>query len=118
MKEKINFKEYLELSDKLEIKLGTITEVQRMEKSDKMLKLTVDFNDDDVRTVMTNIGNLKHLSGACDAETVLTNRQYPFVTNLEPVKMMGVVSEAMIVLPTNGDEPVIIGRAPNGSKLI
>lgn len=34
----------------------------------------------------------------------LENQGYYFVTNLKPVKMMGVVSEAMILIPTWKEE--------------
>lgn len=122
MKDKINFKEFLEISEKLEIKLGTITDVVKMEKSDKMLKLTVDFGDNDVRTVMTNIGNRPELNGEEDVIDVLRPIggnivQLPFVTNLEPVKMMGVVSEAMIIVPIK-DDIMKIFNPDNGSTLI
>lgn len=117
MKDKIDFNTFVEISSKLEIKLGTITDVQRMEKSDKMLKLTVDFGGEDIRTVMTNIGNREGLSREGEAEDVLTDMQFPFVTNLEPAKMMGVVSEAMIVIAQNGDN-IEIENPSNGSVLI
>lgn len=96
MKAKINFKTFTELSDQVEIKLGEITSVEKMDKSDKMLKLQVSFGENDVRTVMTNIGN------KVDSSELL-NAVYPFITNLEPAKIMGVESNAMIMVPmTNG----------------
>ena len=87
MKEKINFKQFLEIEKQLEIKLGTIQEVVKMEKSDKMLKLTVFFDDTDKRTVMTNIGNKVNIND-------LLFITLPFITNLEPAKIMGVESTA------------------------
>ena len=97
MKQKIDFKTFTEISEKLEIKLGEITAVEKMEKSNKMLKLTVVFGENDTRTVMTNIGN-KVDSG------FLLNAVFPFITNLEPAKIMGVESTAMIMVPTINDE--------------
>lgn len=91
MKEQIEFTEFLEIEKKLEIKYGTITEVEKMEGSDKMLKLQVDFGDE-TRTILTNIGN------RLDRVQYLVGTQFPFITNLKPKKMMGVESHGMIMI--------------------
>lgn len=112
-KAKITFNEFLEIESKLEIKIGQIVEAERIPKSDKMLKLTVAFSDTDFRTVVTNIGSkyepesLKFVS-------------LPFITNLEPAKIMGVVSEAMIVMGTNldGSEVLNVKEYSEGTKLM
>ncbi len=111
-KEKINFDKYLELSDQLEIQIGMIRSVERVPKSKKMLKLEVSFGDDDRRTVLTNIGNRIEDIGALEMV------QLPFITNLEPVKMMGVVSEAMIMVAENNDGEIEFEQFTNGSKLM
>lgn len=103
MKAKINFKTFTELSDQVEIKLGEITSVEKMDKSDKMLKLQVSFGENDVRTVMTNIGN------KVDSSELL-NAIYPFITNLESAKIMGVESNAMIMVPTTNGAIDLIGE--------
>lgn len=117
MKEKIEFEEFLKIEEKLEIKMGTIKNVLRMEDSDKMLKMSVDFNEENLRTVMTNIGNKKGLSEEGEAEAALTGKSFPFITNLKPAKIMGVLSEAMIMVPTEGDE-IFIHSTPEGSQLM
>jgi len=91
MKEQITLDKYFELMDQIEIKYGTITEVEKMEGSDKMLKLQVDFGDE-TRTIMTNIGN------KLDRTYYLVGYQFPFVTNLKPKKLMGVESNGMIII--------------------
>jgi methionyl-tRNA synthetase len=111
-KEKINFETFLEIGNKLEIKIGMIRSVERVPKSDKMLKLEVSFGDDDRRTVMTNIGNRIN-----DIEE-LEMLQLPFITNLEPTKIMGVVSEAMIMVAENENGVIEIKDFTNGSKLL
>lgn len=113
MKDKIEFSEFLEIEKKLEIKYGTITEVEKMEKSDKMLKLTVDFGEEVPRTVMTNIGN------KLDRTHYLVDMQFPFVTNLAPAKIMGIESTAMIMIVENEDGQIIWPKIgyPNGAKL-
>lgn len=115
MKDKIEFGEFLEIEKRLEIKLGTITDVERMEGSNKMLKLTVDFGDV-TKIVMTNIGNREGLRGD-GAEKTLTDLQLPFITNLEPAKIMGVLSEAMIMVPEKNGEIEIIDPS-NGCNLL
>lgn len=92
MKESLDFNTYLDIKNRLEIKMGTIVEAERVPKSQKMLKLSVDFGDGDVRTVASAIGTTFDPEG-------LINFQFPFITNLEPAKIMGVISQAMIVLP-------------------
>ena len=116
MKEQIEFKELMEIEKKLEIKIGTITKVERMEGSDKMLKLSVDFGEDSHRTSMTNIGNLEGFSGEGESESALTGLQIPFITNLKPAKMMGVESTAMI-LPVQNGESLEFEKFTNGAKL-
>ena len=93
MKNKIDFKKFMEIEPMIEIKNGKITEVVKMENSKKMLKLTVDFSDGDIRTVMTNIGD------KLDIPNYLVGQKLPFVTNLEPAVIMGVESTAMILVP-------------------
>ena len=93
MKDRIEFSEFLDISSKLEIKPGTITSVTDVPKSDKLIKLEVDFGEDTLRTVVTNI---KPTLGENYVD-MLTGKTVLFVTNLKPVKMMGVESTAMIM---------------------
>jgi methionine--tRNA ligase beta chain len=95
-KPKINFEQFQEIERTLDIRYGRIFWVERVPKSTKMLKMLVRFGDAD-RTVMTNIG-----SQLID-EQELVDREFPFIVNLEPAKIMGSVSEAMIMVPTNHD---------------
>ena len=92
MKEKIDFKDYLDIASKLEIKSGKIVKVSDVEKSDRLLKLEVDFGEDTTRTVVTNIKNILPETGY-----VLERNTYLFITNLKPAKMMGIESQAMIM---------------------
>lgn len=113
MKELIEFSEFLEISKKLEIKVGQIVNVEDVPKSNKLIKLTVDF-DTETRTVVTNIkpllnstdsqvqANLRGTLGmAVSMEELghkaLLNKKLAFITNLKPVTMMGIESTAMIM---------------------
>ena len=93
MKDKIEFSEFLDISSKLEIKPGTITSVTDVPKSDKLIKLEVDFGEESFRVVVTNIKP----SLGDNYVDMLTGKTVLFVTNLKPVKMMGVESTAMIM---------------------
>lgn len=83
----------IEIEDfkKVEIKIGEIKSVERIEGSDKLLKLSVDFGEESPRQVLSGIG--KYFSDLSDLEGV----KAPFVTNLPPREMMGLKSEAMIM---------------------
>jgi methionine--tRNA ligase beta chain len=110
-KEKINFDTFLEIENKLEIKMGLIRSAERVPKSKKMLKLEVSFGDDDRRTVMTNIGSKFEPD---DLEMI----QLPFITNLESVEIMGVTSEAMIMVGESPNGEWEYENFTNGSKLL
>ncbi len=107
MKEQIEFTEFLEIEKKLDIRIGEITAAERVPKSDKLLKLTVSFGPNEwvegsVKTVVTNIGS------NFEPET-LVGALCPFIVNLKPSKMMGIISEAMIMVGTadTGDLEVL-----------
>jgi len=104
MKNQIEFSQFLEIEKQLEIKIGQINEVERVAKSDKMLKMTVSFGHDDIRTVMTNIGNKVNSDD-------LKGKKFPFITNLKPAKIMGIESAAMIMVPSMEGE-IDISESP------
>jgi methionine--tRNA ligase beta chain len=89
--------EYISIDDfaKVEIKIGLIVSAEKVDGSDKLLKLSVSFGADDQRQVLSGIA--KYI----EAES-LPGKKFPFVTNLKPRKMMGMDSQAMI-LAVNDD---------------
>lgn len=110
MKNEITFDEFLEIESKLDIRMGTVTSCERVPKSNKLLKLSVDFGKEE-RTVVTNIGD------RMPDFNIINGEQYPFIMNLSPVKIMGIESTAMIMIAEHEGEiqPVVIS---NGSKLL
>ena len=100
-KTQITFDEFMVIEAKLEIKIGQITAAERVPKS-YGLKLTVDFGEGDVRSVFTNLGK----THTPDSLIELT---LPFITNLEPVEIKGVKSEAMIMVGTGPKGQVQVG---------
>lgn len=101
-----------DLFNKIEIRIGTIKSVDRMEKSDKMLKLQVSFGDGNVKTVMTNIGNV--IADPQDLVMV----QLPFIMNLAPRKMMGVLSEAVIMVAKTENGKIEFEQYTDGAILV
>lgn len=89
--------EHISIDDfkKVEIKIGEIKSAEKIEGSDKLLKLQVNFGDHD-RQVLSGIA--AHFPDPA----ALVAKRCPFVTNLAPRMMMGLESQAMI-LATGGD---------------
>lgn len=103
----------LDILDKIDIRVGTIMKVSDIEKSDKMVKLDVDFGDFK-RTIL--VGMKKEREDVTEVE----GKQALFVVNLAPKKMFGEVSEGMLydIGYNNGITPVLAQPekpVPNGS---
>ena len=73
----------------LDIRVGTIERVEEIPKSDKLLRLTVNFGDH-TRTILSGMKQER------PRPEELVGVQTLFVVNLEPRKMMGEVSEGML----------------------
>jgi methionyl-tRNA synthetase len=80
---------------KMDIRIGTITEAERVPKSDKLLKLKV---DDGLGTRQILSGIAKHFS----PEEII-GKQVTFLANLAPRKMMGQESQGMILMAEDRD---------------
>lgn len=74
---------------KLDIRIGKVIAAEKMEKSDKLLKLTIDAGVDK-RTILSGIA--KHYT----AEEMV-GKNVAFIANLAPRKMMGIESQGMIL---------------------
>jgi len=79
---------------KIEMKVGHILEATKLEESNKLILMKVDFGNDDIRTVVSGIA--KHYS----AED-LKDKKFMFVTNLQPRQILDYESQAMIVAAHN-----------------
>jgi tRNA-binding protein len=75
--------------EKVDIRLGTIIQVDDLPHSDKLVKLTVDFGDH--RRVI-----LVGMKGERDDPAEIVGRQALFVVNLPPRRMAGETSEGML----------------------
>jgi len=104
----------LDLLNQVDIRVGTIESVEDVEKSDNLVKLTVNFGDKK-RTILAGMkkerANPKEIEG----------RQALFVVNLEPMRMFGEISEGMLfdIGYADGIKPVLAipeYPVPHGSR--
>ena len=91
---------------KVEITVGEIMSAERIEGSDKLLKLKVNFGSATGGASPEDIDSRQVLSGIAayfpDPQE-LVGKRVAFATNLAPRMMMGLESQAMI-LATGGEE--------------
>jgi methionyl-tRNA synthetase len=80
---------------KLDIRVGKVLAAEKMEKSNKLLKLTVDTGVDQ-RTVLSGIA--QHYS-----PEEMVGKQVTLIANLAPRKMMGIESQGMILMAEDVD---------------
>ncbi|MBI5050457.1 MAG: methionine--tRNA ligase subunit beta [Nitrospirae bacterium] len=79
---------------KVQLKAGKIINAERVEKSNKLIKLQVDT--DEIRQIVAGIGTAY-------APEQLTGRKVVVVTNLQPAKLMGVESQGMLLAATDSN---------------
>jgi tRNA-binding protein len=101
--------------DKIDIRVGTIKLVEDIEKSDKLVKLTVDFGDF-MRTILVG------MKGERKNPKEIEGLQALFVVNLASKKMAGETSEGMLfdIGYADGIIPVLAQpetSVPNGTRV-
>ena len=75
--------------DKVELKIAKVIACEKVEKSKKLLKLTVKLGEE-TRTVVSGI------AGVYEPE-YLIGKKLTMITNLKPAKLCGITSEGMII---------------------
>lgn len=100
--------------EKLDIRVGTIMGVDEVAKSDKLMKLTVDFGDH-TRSILAGIRKER------ENPREILGRQALFVVNLAPRTMAGELSEGMLfdIGYEDGVTPVLAcpeRPVPNGTR--
>lgn len=94
--------EYVQFEEfkKIKMKIGKIVSAEKVEGSDKLIKLKVSF------------GNEEKICVAGIAEWYkpeeLIGKKFVFVVNLVPKKIFGIKSEAMILAALKGDKLSLI----------
>lgn len=108
-----------ETFSKIEMKIGKILSAVPVEKSEKLIKLSVDFgkkneNEQEIRQIVSGIALYFP-----DTQS-LVGRKVAFVTNLQPRKLMGLESNGMILAVKSGEKLALM-EVPDfieeGSKL-
>ena len=104
----------IDLLEKVDIRVGTIRLVEDVKGSDKLVKLTVDFGDH-MRTILVGMKQER------EDPKQIEGRQTLFVINLEPKKIMGQVSQGMLldIGYADGIKPVLAqpeAEVPNGAR--
>ena len=84
---------------KMDLRVGTIVNAEKVEKADKLLKLQLDMGNE-MRTVVSGIA--MHFK----PEDII-GKQVTVVANLAPRKMRGIESNGMILMAQNGDGRLI-----------
>ena len=98
---------------KVELRVGTVLTAEKVEKADKLLRLTVDIGTE-VRQIVAGIAKAY-------APETLVGRKVVIVANLAPRKLRGIESQGMIVAASFGEEgqPALasfLEDVPNGAR--
>jgi methionine--tRNA ligase beta chain len=99
-KHMINIEDFL----KVEIKIGKILSAERVEGSEKLLKLMVDIGEVAPRQILSGVAK------AVSDPVELVGKFVPVVANLAPRMMMGMESQGMM-LCADSDLPVFLHPA-------
>ena len=91
----------IETFGQIQIRVGTIQHAEKIEKSDKLLRLLVDVGEEKPRQIVAGIGKSY-------APESLLGQQVCVLCNLKPTKLMGVMSEGMILAAKDSHELQLI----------
>ena len=92
----VNFEEF----KKLELKVARVLEAERVEGSDKLLKLKVDLGEPEPRQILVGVGKVY-------SPEEMVGREIIVVANLEPRMLMGLESQGMLLAANDGG-PVLL----------
>lgn len=93
VKENVDFETF----EKLDIRVGLVTECEKVKKSKKLLKFHIDDGTKEGRTILSGI------AAYYEDPQELVGKQVLFVANFAPRKMMGEESQGMILSAVNFD---------------
>ena len=100
--------------EKLDIRVGHILRCEKVKKSTKLLKFTLDDGSGTERTILSGIA-------AYYEPEQLTGKDVLFVANFAPLRMMGIESQGMILSAVNSDGSLTVtttlGEVKPGSQV-
>ena len=110
LKENVDFETF----EKMDIRVGHIKDCQKVKKSKKLLKFTIDDGSGVDRTILSGIA-------AYYEPEQLIGKDVLFVANFAPRKMMGIESQGMILSAVNFDGTLnvtsVLGNVKPGSQV-
>lgn len=104
LKDTIGFDDFL----KMDLRVGEIIKAEKVEKSNKLLKFTVDIGLEQ-RTILSGIA--KHFS----AEEMV-GKKVTVMANLAPRKIMGIDSQGMLLFAENSDGKLVAVHPNNDAE--
>lgn len=81
---------------KVEIKIGKILSAEKVEGSEKLLKLMIDIGEETPRQILSGVAR------AIPEPETIVGKMVPILTNLAPRMMMGMESQGMMLCADNG----------------
>ncbi len=99
--------------EKIDIRVGTVVDVQPHPDADKLLILKIDEGKEEPRQLV---------AGVKEHYTVeeLKGKQIVFLANLEPKELRGELSQGMVLAAVEGDELAVLTtdkKVPNNAKV-
>ncbi len=89
--------------EKLDIRVGTIKNCEKVKKANKLLKFTIDDGSGTDRTIVSGIAKFYK-------PEELVGKQVCFIANFAPRKLMGIESQGMILSAENFDGSLSVTR--------
>ena len=99
----INYEDF----KKIDLRVAKILSAERIEGSDKLVKLKLDLGEYDVTTLPAGRQVVAGI-GTVYTPEVLVGKQIIIVANLEPKKLMGHESQGMLLAANDEMGPVLI----------
>ncbi|MCX6702784.1 MAG: methionine--tRNA ligase [Candidatus Wolfebacteria bacterium] len=100
----INYKEF----SKIELKAAKVISAERVEGSEKLIKLQLEVGDKDEAGEPVNRQIVAGIGKAYAPEDLI-GKEVVIVANLEPRQLMGIESNGMLLAATNeAGEPIIL----------
>lgn len=91
---------------KLDIRIGKIVAAEKIEGSEKLVKLLIDLGEPELRQIVAGIG-----PPAGGDVSVLIGKEIPIIANLEPKDLMGTTSFGMLLAADGEGKPVLLHPA-------
>lgn len=92
---------------KVELKIAKIIEAERVEGSDKLIRLKVDLGERDETGAIISKQIVAGIGVKYQPEDII-NKNIIIVANLEPRKLMGIESQGMLLAASNDNEGPIL----------